>query len=45
MCLVGEMSRRSYGLGERVRVVVADAQISPPQIDFRLYDSPGRKGR
>jgi ribonuclease R len=45
MCLVGEMSRRSYGLGERVRVVVADAQLSPPQIDFRLYESPGRKGR
>lgn len=45
MSLIGEMSRRAYGLGERVRVVVADVQLTPPQVDFRLYESPGRKGR
>lgn len=42
MRLIGEVSRRTYGLGERVRVVAADAQVMPPQIDFRLYDSPER---
>lgn len=42
MSLIGEVSRRTYGLGERVRVVAADAQVMPPQIDFRLYDSPER---
>lgn len=42
MSLIGEVSHRTYGLGERVRVVAADAQVMPPQIDFRLYDSPER---
>lgn len=49
MSLIGEMSRRTYGLGRRVRVIVSGAQVMPPQIDFRLYENPeeraGGKGK
>ncbi len=43
MSLIGEITRKSYGLGQRVEIVVSDAQVSPAQIDFRLYMNNKKK--
>ncbi len=43
--LIGETSHREYTLGMNVQVVVENVELTPPRIDFRLYDSPGKKGK
>ncbi len=37
MCIVGDLSRKTYSLGQKISVIVDDVSLAPARVDFRPY--------